>query len=247
MQLEDKVALITGSAHRVGKAIALGLARAGCHVMVHYHHSQAAAAQTCQEIRALGVQAQMAGADLRSAAAVRQLFQATQRHFGRLDILINSAATLDRVPLGEASEAHWDATMGLNLKAPFFCIQQAARHMGSQGGAIVNIADIIGLRPWKGFPLHSIAKSALITLTQVAALELAPAIRVNAVAPGLVLAPEDMAPERWQSLGRATPLGRPGDPQDVVRAVLFLIEEDYITGETLVVDGGMQLQLEELR
>jgi|Deesub1362A_J573_1020465.scaffolds.fasta_scaffold02642_6 pteridine reductase len=245
MQVAQKVALVTGSAHRVGKAIALGLARAGCHVMVHYHHSRSAAEATVGEIRALGVRAEMAGANLRSAAGVRELFRQTARTFERLDILVNSAATLSRASLRKASEADWDAALELNLKGAFFCIQEAARRMDVQGGVIINIADIIGLRPWKAFPLHSIAKSALITLTQVAALELAPHIRVNAVAPGLILPPEGMAPERWQALGRATPLGRPGDPQDLVRAVLFLIHEDYITGETLVVDGGMQLRLED--
>jgi NAD(P)-dependent dehydrogenase (short-subunit alcohol dehydrogenase family) len=132
----------------------------------------------------------------------------------------------------------WDQTLDLNLKGAFFCLQQAAKRM--RIGAIVNISDVIGRRPWKRFPVHSISKAGLEMLTQVASLALAPDIRVNAIAPGLVLRPSTMDPARWEALSAKSPLQRSGTPKDIVEAVLFLLKNDYITGETLVVDGGMQ-------
>jgi pteridine reductase len=240
MDLNGKIALVTGSAHRVGKAIALGLAREGCDVVVHYNRAAAAACETVAEIQRLRRRSVAVQSDLTRTPEIDALFCALDDVFGALDILVNSAAIMKPVDLLSATESDWHQTMDLNLKAAFFCTQQAARRMAARGGAIVNVADIAGLRPWKQFPIHSISKAGLQTLTQVAALALAPKIRVNAVAPGPVLKPEHMPAKRWDRLTRSLPLGRGGSPEDVARAVVFLCQNDYITGDTLVVDGGNQ-------
>jgi NAD(P)-dependent dehydrogenase (short-subunit alcohol dehydrogenase family) len=238
-QLLGKVALVTGSAHRVGKAIALALASAGADLVIHYHHSSQAAAATASEIQALGRRAHTIRADLGDAAQIQRLFQETERQFGQLDILVNSASTFQAVDFMSMTPEQWDKTLDVNLKGPAFCAQAAARLMLARGsGHIVNISDVIGLKPWPRFPHHSVAKAGLIMLTQVLAASLAPTIQVNAVAPGPVLKPPDMPDARWREIGAASLLGRPGQPADVADAVLFLVSSNYITGEVLVVDGG---------
>lgn len=242
MDLKGKVALVTGSAHRVGKHIAIALANEGSHLAIHYHGSKEKALATVEEIESLGVKASAFQANLSKYEEILTLFQEIDQSFDRLDILINSAAILLRRDLLEVDIQEWNQIMGLNLKGAFFCLQQAAIRMQSWGGgAIVNISDIIGRRPWAHYPVHSISKAGIEMLTKVAAIELAPDIRVNAIAPGLILPPESMQPERWQELADASLLKRPGSPEDIARAVLFLLKNDYISGETLVVDGGMQL------
>ncbi len=242
MELQGKTALVTGGAHRLGRAIALALAEAGCDIALHYHTSTDKASDTAAQIRALGRRVIPIRADLRLAEGIDSLFRSLDDSFDGLDILVNSAATLDAVDLLGATEADWQRTIDLNLRAPFFCLQQAARRMRRRGGgAIVNLSDIAGLRPWPRYPIHSISKAAIEMLTRVAALTLAPDIRVNAVAPGPVLKPERMPTARWQGLGAKLPLRRPGGPEDVTHTVLFLLRNDFITGETVVVDGGDQL------
>jgi pteridine reductase len=240
MNLADKFALVTGGAHRVGRAIALELATKGVNIVVHYHQSSQAADETVELARSIGVAAQAIQADLRSQETIDELFACVDQISPALDILINSAAMMERSDILNSTPEDWDRTMELNLKAAFFCIQKAARRMHS-GGAIVNITDIIGLRPWEGFPIHAISKAGLEMITKAAALELAPDIRVNAVAPGPVLKPTNMPDERWLQISAPSPLGRPGRTEDVSQAVIHLLENDYITGETLVVDGGFQL------
>jgi len=231
VELQGKIALVTGGAHRLGRALALALAEAGCDIALHYHASAGPAADTAGEIRSLGRRAVALPADLSS----------TQQIEG-LDILINSAAILEAVDLLDVSETDWQRTIDLNLKAAFFCLQQAARRMQRRGGgSIVNISDVAGLRPWARYPIHSISKAGIEMLTQVAALALAPDIRVNAVAPGPVLRPERMSAERWRSLGSRLPLQRTGTPDDITQAVLFLLRNDFMTGETITVDGGDRL------
>lgn len=243
MNLEGKIALVTGSAHRLGRAIALGLAGQGCSILLHYHGSGDAAVDTLAEIQALGVQAASVKADLSSHQGIQSLFQALDRSFAGLDILINSAAIMQRIDIRNVQEKDWDQTININLKAPFFLLQMAAERMQQQSqGIVINIGDIIGLRPNPSYPVHSIAKAGVKALTEVAALAYAPTIRVNAIVPGLVLKPETMLQERWQSLAKQTPIQRSGSARDVVEAVLYLCRSEYITGETLVVDGGMQLQ-----
>jgi len=242
MQLAGKTALVTGSAHRLGRAIALALASRGCDLMVHYHRAEEQAADTVAQARRLGVRAVPTRADLTSVPEIVSLFRSVDEELGGLDILVNSAAVLQRHEILQVSDEDWENTIRLNLKAPFFCTQQAARRMLTRnGGAIVNVSDLAALRPWQRFPVHSISKAGLEMLTKVSALALAPDIRVNAVAPGPVLKPVGMTEGRWQEIGSSVPLGRPGSPQDVAEAVIFLIEDDYVTGETITVDGGASL------
>ena len=242
MELPGKIALITGGAHRVGREISIALAQAGCHLAIHYHHSEKAAKDTASTAKALGVNTAIFRSDLRMRDQIEELFLLIDSQYGPLDILVNSAAIMNKVAFQKAEEDDWHDTIDLNLKAPFFCIQKAAERMLINGaGAIVNISDIAGLRPWRDYPIHSVSKAGLEMLTKVAARAYAPEIRVNAVAPGPVLKPDEMSNARWQELGAALPLQHCGNAADVARAVIFLLENDFITGETLVVDGGNQL------
>jgi pteridine reductase len=240
MDLRGKTILVTGAARRLGRSIALELGAAGASIVVHHHASAAEADSTCTALQRLGVGAHPVQADLSSPEGIESLFEGVDR-LGDLHGLVNSAAVMVPGDLLKVTQADWDHTLNLNLKAAFFALQQAAlrlRRVG--GGVIVNIADIAGLRPWPRFPVHSISKAGLLALTQVAALALAPDIRVNAVVPGPVLKPEAMNAERWDALGRSLPLRRTGSPSDVARAVRFLMENEFVTGEALLVDGGNQ-------
>ena len=241
MDLPGKTAIVTGGAHRVGGAISLALAERGCRVVVHFHTSAAQADETASKIGKLGVECLKIRADLSQHAGILALFEAIDQVGWSVDILVNSAAIMKADDLLTADETDWARTIDLNLKGAFFCLQQAAVRMQSQGGLIVNITDIAGQRPWHRQPIHSISKAGLEMLTQVAALKLAPKIRVNAVAPGPVAKPESMSADRWREITNELPLKRGGDSRDVARAVLFLAENDFITGETLVVDGGNRL------
>ncbi|HLV44541.1 MAG TPA: SDR family oxidoreductase [Aggregatilineales bacterium] len=243
MELQDKVALVTGGARRVGRAIALGLARRGMDVLVHYNRSEADAAQTVESLRALGVRTSAVQADLGSPASIEQVFAALGREFGRLDVLVNSASTFVTGGILDMPVEAWDDVMAVNLRAPFLCSQHAARLMLAQGtgGVIVNIADVAGQLPWTRFPAHSVSKAGLIMLTKVLAKSLGPQIRVNAVVPGPVLKPGAMPDARWAELGAALPVGRPGEPDNVVQAVLATIDNDFMTGSVLNVDGGDSL------
>jgi pteridine reductase len=238
MDLQGKTALVTGGAHRVGGAISLALAEHGCSVVVHFHTSAALARETASKIEDRGVKCLTVQADLSQYSQVLALFETVDRTGWDVDILVNSAAIMDEEDLLSADEDSWARTIDLNLKGAFFCLQQAAKRMQTHGGLIVNITDIAAHRPWPRYPIHSISKAGLEMLTQVAALRLAPNIRVNAVAPGPVAKPASMSNSRWQEITNELPLKRGGDPQDVAQAVLFLIENDFITGETLFVDGG---------
>lgn len=242
MQLSGKVALVTGAGHRLGRAIALALAREGCDLMVHFHRSSEAAEQTAHAISGLGVRAVPAQADLTDSEGVHYLFAAVDTAFGGVDLLVNSAAILEQIDLLDATEDDWQRTVGLNLKGAFFTLQQAAKRMRSRGGgAIVNISDTAAHRPWQRFPLHSVSKAGLEMLTQVAAYRLAPEIRVNAVVPGPTLKPNWMPDSRWQQITRETPLRSAVEPDDVARAVIFLMKNDYITGHIMRVDAGTLL------
>ena len=243
MELRGKIALVTGSAHRVGREIALALARKGCDLAIHFHGSAQEAAETVRAVEASGVRAFAFRADLRRHEEILSLFRAIDDRYGGLDVLVNSASVMQAVDLLSATEEDWDRTLDLNLRGTFFCLQEAARRMRRRGsGAIVNIGDIAGLRPWSRFPIHSISKAGVEMLTRVAALALAPEVRVNAVAPGPVLKPARMSDERWLEIGAALPMKRTGRTPDVSEAVVFLLENDFTTGATLVVDGGDQLR-----
>lgn len=239
---DNRVALVTGAAHRVGRAIAAGLGAQGYRIMLHYNQAEEAAIETGSDLTEAGVEVELHRADLTDLEQIEPLFVHIKHRFQRLDVLVNSAAIMRRVAFGQVEAQDWASTINLNLRAPFFCIQQAARIMQQNGGGvIINISDIAALQPWAEFPVHSISKAGLEMLTRVAARAYAPQIRVNAVVPGPVLKPEGMSSKRWEQIGAELPLGRTGSPAEIVRAIIFLIENEGITGESLVVDGGNQL------
>ncbi len=238
MLLQGKTAIVTGAGHRLGAAIAEGLAGRGCNLLIHHHASPKPATEIARRANALGVQAHVAQADLSRLEGVHQLYESFDGCFPQLDLLVNSAAIMQAVDLLTATEDDWQRTMALNLKGAFFCLQQAALRMQARGGVVINISDLAGQRPWSRFPIHAISKAGVDMLTRVAALRLAPDVRVNGIAPGPVLKPEAMPAARWEQIGGALPLRRAGRPEHIVQAVLFLAENDFITGETIVVDGG---------
>lgn len=227
-------AMVTGGARRLGRAIVLELAAAGYDALIHYHHSAEAAEHTAAEVRALGREALTLSADLRDPAAIETLFASVAARCGSLAVLVNNAADFPRTPVDSVTVEQWDALMALNLRAPFFCAQHAARLM-TAGGVVVNLADIGGEIPWPSFLPYSMAKAGMIMLTKGLAVALAPAIRVGGVSPGVALLPDDWAAN--PPLHRV-PLGRVGEPSDIARAVRFIVESPYLTGETITVDGG---------
>ena len=242
MKLKGARALVTGAGVRLGRAISHGLAREGVHVAIHYHGSEHGARQTAVEAETMGLKAVLLKADLSDPVAAEALPARAAEQLGGLDIVVNSAAIMERRPVGEVAPADWDRTMNLNLRGAFFVAKGAAAVMQDAGGAIVNIADLAAFETWTGFPVHAISKAGVVTMTELLAKALAPKIRVNAVAPGAVLLPEGTSPEEKGHLERTTPLGRIGHPKDVVDAVLYLLEQDYVTGHTLVVDGGRRVR-----
>ncbi len=242
MRIEGKTALITGGAHRVGKAITLALARAGANVVVNYLSSEAAAQETVQEAEALGVGALAVRADVGELGQVRALVAAAADRFGAVDILVNSASIWQKTPLPMGDFSGWRRVLGVLLDGSMYLADAVAPLMHRRGeGAMVNIIDLSAWKPFAGYIAHSVGKSGLLALTRQLALELAPTISVNAVAPGPVLPPPDYTQAQIDRLAARTLKGRWGTVQDVAGAVRFLIESDYITGEVLVVDGGERL------
>jgi pteridine reductase len=206
---------------------------------IHHHASAEGAAALRSEIASAGGRAQCFPADLADAAAARELPARVVAEFGRLDVLVNSAAVMHRLRFEDTTPEQYDAIFDLNLRAAFFCTQGAAGALRAARGKVVNMADLAGLEPWPGFAAHSISKAGIAMLTRVLALALAPDVTVNAIAPGAVLVPEDYDAAERERLARSTPLGRLGRPEDVIAALLYLLEGgDFVTGEVLVVDGG---------
>jgi NAD(P)-dependent dehydrogenase (short-subunit alcohol dehydrogenase family) len=242
--LIGKVALVTGAAHRVGKAIALSLAAEGAQLIVHYHGSDEAAQETVHEIRSLGVRAVSHRADQSDPQEVAGLYDAIRAEFGRLDILVNSAGMFKKTDFLDLTYEEWQRVLAVNLTGPFLCSQHAARLMLAQepvGGVIINIIDNSALQPWPQFPHHSVAKSGVLMLTRVLARRLAPEIRTNAVAPGPVLKEPGRSDASWAQVAERVPLQRNGTPEDVGRAVVYLAREDFLNGVVLNVDGGEHL------
>lgn len=235
------LAVVTGAAVRLGRSIALGLAGQGYPIGLHYHNSDAAARQTAEEIRSAGGTAYLLQADLSEVGQIEAMFAAIRRLPVRLGVLVNSAAVMLSGDLMTLTAAEWNDTLALNLRAPWLCAREAAGCMGQQGGVIINITDVGAHKTWTGYPAYTVSKSALETLTRLLARQLAPAVRVNAVAPGLILPAENMSAEEWQRLVQRLPLKTAGTPEAVAQAVLALIQNDYITGQTLMVDGGYAL------
>lgn len=244
MELTGRVALVTGGGRRVGKALAAALGERGASVAVHYHTSDVGAREVAHVIaqRGTDARAEVFQANLVEPEAPRALVADVVRTFGTLDILINSAALMLRTPFGEVATEVWDEIFALNLRAPFFLAQAAAPHLRRARGAIVNIADLAAFETWPGYVPHGLSKSGVVHMTRSLARVLAPDVRVNAIAPGTVLLPEDWDERDAEHLVRTTPLGREGTPEDVAKAMLFLLDADYITGETIVVDGGRRIR-----
>lgn len=259
MDPAGRVALVTGAGHRVGRAIALALGAAGARMAVHFNTSADGARRTVEEIRSAGGEAQEFQADLRHPGSPAALMDAVRGRFAALHILVNSAAVMVRTPLDEITAETWDDMFALNLRAPFFCAVEASRLMraedntaaverlGQKGvarerGVIINIADLAGLESWSGYIPHGISKAGVLHMTRSLARVLAPDIRVNAIAPGTVLLPDDWDAEAARRLERTTPLGRHGSPDDVSQAALYLLRASYVTGETLIVDGGRHVR-----
>lgn len=238
MELKGRCALVTGGGRRLGRAIAWGLARRGMHLGIHYHTSEAGAKATAQDAEVLGVRAALLRADLGVAEEAEALPARAREALGGLDVVVNGAAVMERRPFEEVTPADWDRAMDLNLRGTFFVSKGAAAVMRETGGAIVNLADIAAFERWREYPVHCVSKAGVVALTGWLAKALAPRIRVNAVAPGAVLLPQDWPEDAARRLAASTPLGRIGRPDDVFGAVVFLLENDFVTGETLVVDGG---------
>jgi len=239
VRLEGTGALVTGAGRRIGQAIAIGLARAGCDVAVHFHGSAKGAEETARAIRGAGRRAELLRADLTDAAAARGLGEQAARLLKRLDVVINSAAIMVRQPVEDVTPESWDATLDLNLRAMFFVSQGAIPHLRRAKGKIVNLADVAGLEPWPAYVPHCVSKAGVVMLTKALARALAPDIAVNAVAPGPVLLPDEWDAATRERILATTPLGRLGEPADVVAAVRFLLADtDFVTGTVLVVDGG---------
>jgi 3-oxoacyl-[acyl-carrier protein] reductase len=239
--LKDKVVCVTGAARRVGRAIALEFARQGAHLVIHHNASDADAASAAAEARALGVEALIVKANQSDPDDVARMFATIRTRYGRLDVMVNSAAGFTRTPLLAIDFAEWQSVLGVNLTGPFLCTQHAARLMieGGQGGAIINISDNSGLKPWAARPAHSVSKAGVIMLTQVSALNLAEHnIRVNCVVPGPVLRPAGEPEEVLDQIARALPLKHIGEPSDIARACVFLATNDFATGTILRIDGG---------
>jgi len=245
--LSGKVVLVTGGAKRVGAAIARRLHREGANLMLHYRGSEHEARAVRTELNAARADSvALVQADLLDIAGLSEIVRNTIGRFERLDVLINNASTFFPTPVGEMTQATWDSLMGANLRATLFLSQAAAPHLKKTSGTIVNITDIHADRPLKNYVIYSIAKAGLAGLTRSLARELAPDVRVNGVAPGAILWPEDGS---WDDLTRQrivshTLLRRTGDPDDVARAVYYLVAEaPYVTGQIIAVDGGRSINL----
>ena len=242
MILRDRVALVTGAGRRLGRAIADGLGARGMRVAVHYNASAAGAHEAVAAIAAAGGDAVAFSADLSRPDAIARLVAEVAERLGAIDALVNSAAVMERTPFGAVTAEAWDAMFALNLRAPFLLTQAAAPHLTRARGAVVNIADLAAFETWPAYVPHGISKAGVVQMTRALARTLAPDVRVNAVAPGAVLLPDEWNEESEQRLASTTPLRRLGTPDDVVAAVAYLLEADYVTGETLVVDGGRHVR-----
>jgi NAD(P)-dependent dehydrogenase (short-subunit alcohol dehydrogenase family) len=237
---EQPLAIVTGAAHRLGKAFVLALARKGYAILLHYRSSDVQAARTATEIRTLGVPVFLSQADLGDPKQIASLFSLVDKTKLPLKVLVNSAAV---IPVGDPrtlSIKDWDAALHLNLRAPFLCAQGAAERMPN-GGLIINVTDVGALKTWSRYPAYSVSKAGLEALTKILARALAPSIRVNAIAPGLVLQSDLVSSEEWNRLVERIPLKRPATVEEIASALEFLLKNEYVTGQTLVIDGGYSL------
>ena len=241
--LTNKVVLITGAAHRIGATTARRLHAEGMNILLHYRHSREAAENLQIELNAMRSDSvHLIQADLHDTAKLPTLVDQALHIWGRLDVLINNASSFYATPVGSVTESHWEDLIGSNLKAPFFLSQAAAPYLRQQHGCIISIVDIHAERPLKEFPVYSMAKAGLVMLTKSLACELGPEVRVNAVAPGAILWPENLGESEKAKIISRTFLKRQGEPEDIARAILYLIRDaGYMSGQVLTVDGGRSL------
>jgi len=230
------LALVTGAAHRLGKVFTLTLAHQGFDIILHYHQSSDEALQTQAEIESVGRDVILLQADLTDPAQIRSLVS----HLNTLDVLVNSAAFMPSGNVDLLTLDNWDTSLDLNLRAPFLLAQECAKKMNA-GGLIVNITDVGAQKAWSRYPSYTVSKAALESLTKILARALAPQIRVNAIAPGFVLQSDIVSYEEWQRLINRIPLKRPARIEEIASALEFLLKNEYITGQTIVVDGGYSL------
>jgi len=240
---DEKVVLITGAAHRIGAVTARYLHEAGFNIILHYLSSRSPAQALQQELNEQRKNSVvLVQADLLANNALTALVKEAYNAWQRLDVLINNASTFYRTPIGSANDQHWDDLFGTNVKAPFFLAQAAAPFLRKTHGCIINMVDIHARRPLKEYSIYSMAKAALETMTKALARELGPEIRVNGVAPGAILWPDDLDEVTKQRILSKTFLKRKGEPEDIAKAIRFIIEDaPYMTGQILSIDGGRSL------
>lgn len=236
-----RVALVTGGARRLGAEFSRVLARRGYLVAIHHRQSHDAAAALVAEIAANGGESFAIVADLAQAPAAEALVRDVVARCGRLDVLVNSAANMLRTPVGSVTPEQFDEIFALNTRAPLLLSQAAAPHM-TEGGVIVNMADLAAFETWAGYIPHAMSKAAIVQMTRALARVLAPRIRVNAIAPGVVLLPEGWEQASADRLASTTPLRRNGSPADVMRAFEYLLDAPFVTGDVLLVDGGRHVR-----
>jgi len=240
-QNPQRVAMVTGGGIRVGRAITLALAGAEYDVLISYRSSAGPAEETRAAVESLGRRCETVRADLRVPSSADVVIDAVRDKFARLDLVVNSAASFDKRALLDLDAEAWDTVMSLNVRAPHLVVRAAADLLRETRGSVVNIVDLSAFQPWTDHPAHSVAKAALAHLTRIQARAPAPEIRVNGIAPGAVLQPNDWPPERWDALAHIAPLQRVGSPRDVAQAVLFFAGAEFVTGQILAVDGGLLL------
>lgn len=242
MELHGRVAVVTGGAVRLGRELALSLAQEGVRLAIHYNRSAGRAEETVDEIRALGSEAVAIQANLSQTGQAHSVIRRAADHFGQLDILVNSAAIFVPGDLAHTTEESWDKHFAINLRAPFFLSQAFAAHVGADRPArIVSVADWRGLRPDAGYLAYSLTKAGVLSMTKGLALALAPNIQVNAIAPGAILPPPGKERAYLDDLAKNIPVRHVGSPDEVVRALIFLLRSDFVTGETIFVTGGEHL------
>lgn len=242
MELHDRVALVTGAGKRVGRAIAIRLARAGCKVAVHYNRSADAAAETVQQCNAAGQTADSFQADLSDSGAAVSLVSEVRGRFGRLDILVNNASVFEPMKLDEFEVAAWEKTLQINLTAPMVLVHAAKQDLRRARGRVVNLCDISTARPWPDHIAYMASKGGLDTLTRVLARAMAPEVNVVGIAPGVAAWPESYDAATRERLESRIPLRRAGTPEDIAAAVHFVLREgDYVSGAIIPVDGGRHI------
>ena len=242
MDLENKVALVTGAGVRIGQAVAVKLGQLGMRLVIHYHHSEEGAKQTIQRLPGKKSRHMVLKADLKDVSAIKELVHKAEKQVGPVSVLVNNAAEFFPTPLFSVAEKEWDHLLALNLKAPFFLAQALGENMKSSGeGKIINMVDVSAERPWKSFLPYCASKAALISLTKGLARALSPEVQVNGIAPGTVLPPPEHIEMDLTASVENSLLKRIGKAEDIVQAVEYLLQSDFVTGTILPVDGGRSI------